>query len=80
MMAMLSNAPRISAAQINYRLILPNILHYATYGTLYTWPMTVVTIPTVINRILKTYKKNLRMITNFSEIASIYFPQLGLTL
>jgi len=57
MMAMLSNAPRISAAQINYRLILPNILHYATYGKLHTWPMAFVTIPTVINRILKTYKK-----------------------
>ena len=78
---MLSNAPRISAAQINYKLILPNILHYATYCMLYTWPITVVTIPTIINRILKAYqKKILRMITNFSEIPSIYFPQLGLTL
>ena len=36
MMAMLSNAPRISAAQINYRIILTNILHYATCGTLHT--------------------------------------------
>jgi hypothetical protein len=81
MMAILSNAPRISAAQNNYMLILLNILNYETCELTQKWHMTVVTIPTVIKRTVKTYpKKNLSMITNYSEMPSIHFPQTGLAL
>jgi hypothetical protein len=58
MMAILSNAPRISKAQINYNLHLLHIIHYSTCCKLHT--VTAVKTPTFIMRIV-TIKEDLRM-------------------